>query len=77
VEWENHAGHIVLSDFGLSKQLTEEVPESKTMCSNATEYMAPETLRGEGQTKAVDWWNLGVLMSPFYSQDINTMFQEN
>jgi protein kinase A len=26
------------------------------------DYLAPETIRPQGYTKAVDWWSLGVLI---------------
>uniref|UniRef100_A0A8C4VPW0 Ribosomal protein S6 kinase alpha-5 n=1 Tax=Gopherus evgoodei TaxID=1825980 RepID=A0A8C4VPW0_9SAUR len=55
-------GHVVLTDFGLSKEfLTDEV---KHIFCGTIEYMAPDIVRGgdTGHDKAVDWWSLGVLM---------------
>jgi serine/threonine protein kinase len=64
------AGHVKLMDFGLVKMGLQ----SSRLCG-ALEYMAPEVLRREVYTKAVDWWALGVLMyemltglPPFYSE---------
>lgn len=55
-------GHVVLTDFGLSKEM---LPEQVTHSYCGTvEYMAPEIIKGsqEGHDLVVDWWSLGVLM---------------
>ncbi|XP_067412416.1 ribosomal protein S6 kinase alpha-5 isoform X2 [Emydura macquarii macquarii] len=57
-------GHVVLTDFGLSKEfLTDENERAYSFCGTI-EYMAPDIVRGgdAGHDKAVDWWSLGVLM---------------
>ncbi|XP_069063259.1 ribosomal protein S6 kinase alpha-4 isoform X1 [Pleurodeles waltl] len=56
-------GHIVLTDFGLSKEfITEEKERTYSFCGTI-EYMAPEIIRGRsGHGKSVDWWSLGILM---------------
>ena len=51
-------GHVVLTDFGLSKVALE----SDTICGTV-EYMAPEVI--VEQTRygyAVDWWSLGIMI---------------
>uniref|UniRef100_A0A3Q3DF48 Ribosomal protein S6 kinase n=1 Tax=Hippocampus comes TaxID=109280 RepID=A0A3Q3DF48_HIPCM len=55
-------GHIVLTDFGLSKEF-DQVDRAFSVCGTI-EYMAPEIVEGgeSGHDKAVDWWSLGVLM---------------
>uniref|UniRef100_A0A8C9STV2 Ribosomal protein S6 kinase n=1 Tax=Scleropages formosus TaxID=113540 RepID=A0A8C9STV2_SCLFO len=55
-------GHIVLTDFGLSKEF-DDAERAYSMCGTI-EYMAPEIVEGGqgGHDKAVDWWSLGVLM---------------
>ncbi|KAK3537232.1 hypothetical protein QTP70_003603 [Hemibagrus guttatus] len=55
-------GHIVLTDFGLSKEF-DELERAYSVCGTI-EYMAPEIVEGgvSGHDKAVDWWSLGVLM---------------
>nr|AUS89398.1 serine-threonine protein kinase 2 [Sesuvium portulacastrum] len=53
-------GHVVLTDFGLAKQL-EENERSNSMCGTV-EYMAPEIILGKGHDKAADWWSVGVLI---------------
>uniref|UniRef100_A0A4Y0BEH6 Mitogen-activated protein kinase n=1 Tax=Anopheles funestus TaxID=62324 RepID=A0A4Y0BEH6_ANOFN len=55
-------GHIVLTDFGLSRELTYEHERAYSFCGTV-EYMAPEILkpRPEGHDTAVDWWSVGVL----------------
>ncbi|KAK9877248.1 hypothetical protein WA026_016990 [Henosepilachna vigintioctopunctata] len=59
-------GHIVLTDFGLSKELPREGPEEElraySFCGTI-EYMAPEVVKGgtQGHDIAVDWWSIGVL----------------
>uniref|UniRef100_A0A671U487 Ribosomal protein S6 kinase n=1 Tax=Sparus aurata TaxID=8175 RepID=A0A671U487_SPAAU len=56
-------GHIVLTDFGLSKEFLEEEKERTYSFCGTIEYMAPEIIRGKtGHGKSVDWWSLGILM---------------
>jgi len=71
-------GHIVITDFGLSKEIKDE--ETFTFCGTP-EYLAPEVLRGVGHSYAVDWWSLGTLvyemitgLPPFYSDDKPKMY---
>lgn len=47
------------------------------------EYLAPELLLGNGYTKTVDWWTLGVLLyemltglPPFYDENTNEMYRK-
>ena len=57
-------GHVVLTDFGLSKEFLphEKTHRAYSFCGTI-EYMAPEVVRGgsTGHDFAVDWWSLGVL----------------
>lgn len=53
-------GHLVLTDFGLSKVATEEAGECNTFLGTP-EFMAPEILKGESYDYGVDWWSLGAV----------------
>ncbi|XP_059544120.1 ribosomal protein S6 kinase alpha-5 isoform X2 [Myotis daubentonii] len=57
-------GHVVLTDFGLSKEFVADEAERAYSFCGTIEYMAPDIIRGgdSGHDKAVDWWSLGVLM---------------
>jgi len=73
--------YICITDFGLSKEITPE-EGTHTFCGTP-EYLAPEVLKGQGHGCAVDWWSLGTLiyemltgLPPFYSQNINIMYQK-
>lgn len=57
------SGHIVITDFGLSKELNEEQSGRAYSFCGTIEYMAPEVVRGgsTGHDIAVDWWSVGVL----------------
>lgn len=75
-------GHICLTDFGLAKQLNTEHPEANTFCGTP-QYIAPELLTNKPHGKAVDWWSFGVLLyelvcgvPPFYSENLNEMFEK-
>lgn len=60
-------GHIVLTDFGLSKILKRKPPPdctpetTKTFCGTP-EYLAPEILAGRPYDFAVDWWSFGACL---------------
>ncbi|KAG5358865.1 Serine/threonine-protein kinase nrc-2 [Yarrowia sp. C11] len=97
----HQSGHIMLSDFDLSKQ-SEQLGaptiqsstnvlqlDTKSCIANfrtnsfvgTEEYIAPEVIRGNGHTSAVDWWTLGILiyemlfgMTPFKGKNRNLTF---
>ena len=54
-------GHIKLTDFGLSKIVTNIEEKSFTICGTL-QYIAPEIITGEGYNESVDWWSLGIIM---------------
>lgn len=62
-------GHLLLTDFGLSKvAVTEKADGSgseSSRCSSmqvgTVDYMAPEVIKGVPYDAAVDWWSLGAL----------------
>jgi len=60
-------GHLLLTDFGLSKaEITSEGGEgdagSRAMSMVGTkEYVAPEVVQRKPYGKAVDWWAVGIL----------------
>lgn len=53
----------MITDFGLSKELSEEESGRAYSFCGTIEYMAPEVVRGgqAGHDIAVDWWSVGVL----------------
>eukprot|EP00163_Fabomonas_tropica_P034759 TRINITY_DN979_c0_g2_i2.p1 TRINITY_DN979_c0_g2~~TRINITY_DN979_c0_g2_i2.p1 ORF type:complete len:313 (-),score=100.65 TRINITY_DN979_c0_g2_i2:336-1274(-) len=75
-------GHMRLTDFGLCKEDVTSDSSTTTFCGTP-EYMAPEIVSGKSYGKAVDWWTLGTLLyemlvgvPPFYSENVNTMYQK-
>lgn len=54
-------GHLKLTDFGLSKEITDEQGLADTFCGTC-QYLAPELIQKKGYTKMVDWWGLGILI---------------
>lgn len=78
-------GHIVLTDFGLSKQFASadgmDTQKTGTFCGTA-EYLAPEILRSEEYTYAVDFWSLGTILyemlvgiTPFWCENHAEMYR--
>ncbi|KAL1915456.1 uncharacterized protein VTP21DRAFT_6580 [Calcarisporiella thermophila] len=71
-------GHILLTDFGLSKMSIRggsEEPRATSLCGT-TEYIAPEMFLTINYGCSVDWWSLGILLydmltgsPPFVSND--------
>ncbi|KAI9644805.1 hypothetical protein NHQ30_006832 [Ciborinia camelliae] len=53
-------GHLLLTDFGLSKVAVDENDKCNSMLGTV-EYMAPEIILGQKYGRAVDWWSLGAL----------------
>lgn len=104
----HQSGHIMLSDFDLSKQSdstgaptivnsgksgssSSNMPaiDTKACIANfrtnsfvgTEEYIAPEVIKGNGHTSAVDWWTLGILLyemlygvTPFKGRTRNATF---
>ncbi|XP_039219326.1 ribosomal protein S6 kinase alpha-4 isoform X1 [Crotalus tigris] len=59
----DNEGHVVLTDFGLSKEFVTEDRERTFSFCGTIEYMAPEIVRSKsGHGKSVDWWSLGILV---------------
>ncbi|KAH3673066.1 hypothetical protein WICMUC_003899 [Wickerhamomyces mucosus] len=78
----DYKGHIALCDFGLCKLNMKNEEKTKTFCGTP-EYLAPELLLGNGYTKTVDWWTLGVLLyemltglPPYYDENVTNMYQK-
>jgi protein-serine/threonine kinase len=53
-------GHVLLTDFGLSKEGIFDNHAAKSFCGSLA-YLAPEMIRRKGHGKAVDWYLLGVV----------------
>ena len=54
-------GHLLLTDFGLSKVALEEEDHRANSILGTIEYMAPEVIQGQGYDFTVDWWGLGAI----------------
>jgi serine/threonine protein kinase len=77
------AGHIRLTDFGLSKEGISGSSSGANSFCGTPEYLAPEILNRQGHGRAVDWWSLGALLyemltglPPFYCQDRERLFEK-
>ncbi|KAF4842651.1 Serine/threonine-protein kinase psk1 [Colletotrichum siamense] len=54
-------GHLLLTDFGLSKVAVDPSEDHCNSMLGTVEYMAPEVINGQKYGKAVDWWSFGAL----------------
>lgn len=57
----DHEGHLLLTDFGLSKVALDEENERTNSVLGTIEYMAPEVIEGKAYDFSVDWWGLGAI----------------
>jgi serine/threonine protein kinase len=53
-------GHLLLTDFGLSKISLSDDDRCNSLLGTI-DYMAPEVIQGKPYGKACDWWSLGAL----------------
>jgi serine/threonine protein kinase len=76
-------GHLLLTDFGLSKVALEEEDSRTNSILGTIEYMAPEVVQGIAYDFAVDWWSLGAIGfdlltgSPPFTGNNHTKIQQN
>jgi len=73
-------GHIVLTDFGLAKQLDPCNPEAHSFVGTP-HYIAPELLLQQPHGPPVDWWSLGVVLyelvvgiPPWHDESVTEIF---
>ena len=77
----DHEGHLLLTDFGLSKVTLDDESPCRSILGTP-EYMAPEVIEGKEYGAAVDWWSLGALGfdlltgSPPFTGNNNAKIQE-
>lgn len=75
-------GHLLLTDFGLSKIVAADEDDRCNSSLGTIEYMAPEVIQGKSYGKACDWWSLGALGydlltgSPPFKANNNAKLQE-
>lgn len=53
-------GHLLLTDFGLSKEAVDGEHRCRSM-TGTVEYMAPEVIQQQSYGTVVDWWSFGIL----------------
>ncbi|WPG99364.1 Hypothetical protein R9X50_00217800 [Acrodontium crateriforme] len=54
-------GHLLLTDFGLSKVALEEDDGRTNSVLGTVDYMAPEVVQAHAYDFSVDWWSLGAI----------------
>lgn len=75
-------GHIMLTDFGLSREGVKKAYTGARSFCGSYAYLAPEMVRKTGHGKTVDWYLLGVILyemltglPPYYADDKNILFE--
>ncbi|CAG9330283.1 unnamed protein product [Blepharisma stoltei] len=75
------SGHAKLADFGLAKENVSKDNPAMTMAGSPA-YLPPEIVAKKGASKASDIYGIGPLLyelltgaPPYYSQDIDVLFQ--
>jgi serum/glucocorticoid-regulated kinase 2 len=73
-------GYLKLIDFGMAKIL-KDGEYTNSFCGTP-EYLAPETITGEGYNIMADWWSYGTLIyemlfgiPPFFCENVEKMFE--
>jgi serine/threonine protein kinase len=79
----DHEGHLLLTDFGLSKLILDEGEAVTGTFCGTSGYLAPEIVGGRPYSYGVDWWALGVLMcemlsgkQPFRSPNVQELYSK-
>ena len=75
-------GHVLLTDFGLSRENVKRCENgAKSFCWSYA-YLAPEMVKKKGHGKTVDWYLLGVIfyemltgLPPYYSNSKDKLLQ--
>jgi len=58
-------GHICLADFGLSKEVMQNIEVGLHTACGTPSYSAPEVLEGSPYGKSADYWSLGIVLYQF------------
>jgi len=79
---KNDDSPLKITDFGLAKFRPNQNMDMYTACGTPG-YVAPEVLKGENYSSAVDLWSLGVILyvllcgfPPFYHENTNLLYKQ-
>jgi serine/threonine protein kinase len=70
-------GHIIIADFGLSHEQMYSPSQRSYSLSGTSEYLSPESILQRGHSKAMDWWQVGIVLHEMLTGGVHPFYHAN